>query len=240
MIKCLKNLVLCIILIDIREDTQYVFCHTPREKQVIMLSATLPKDLRDICRKFLRPNTFEVFIDNEAKLTLHGLKQYLVKLQEKEKNRKLVDLLDNTQFTQVIIFVSTTVRAKVLTSLLVNSNFPAVSMHGDLKQEERLARYKQFKECKCVIMVSTDVFGRGVDIDKIDFVINYDLPKDSDGYMHRVGRAGRFGTKGLAISFVATNEDEDLMANVQKRFEIKVPVYPEKPDASVLSMIFYK
>ena len=151
-----------------------------------MLSATLPKDLRDICRKFLRPNTFEVFIDNEAKLTLHGLKQYLVKLQEKEKNRKLVDLLDNTQFTQVIIFVSTTVRAKVLTSLLVNSNFPAVSMHGDLNQELRLARSHQFKECKCVIMVSTYVFGIGVDIANIDFVLNYGLFTASDVYLHRV------------------------------------------------------
>lgn len=204
-------------------------------KQVMLLSATLPKDLRETCKKFLQPNAFEVFIDNEAKLTLHGLRQFLIKLQENEKNRKLIDLLDDTQFTQVIIFVSSTIRAKVLTSLLRKSNFPAVAMHGDLKQEERLARYKEFKECKSVIMVSTELFGRGVDIDKIDFVINYDLPRDSDGYMHRVGRAGRFGTKGLAVSFVATKEDEELMAKVQERFEIKVPQYPDKPNPAALS-----
>jgi len=223
------------IIIDIREDVQYVFCRTPRNKQVMMLSATLPKELREICKKFLRVNAFEVFIDNEAKLTLHGLKQFLVKLEEKEKNRKLVELLDNTQFVQVIIFVNSTVRAKLLSSLLRQHNFPAVAMHGDLRQEERLIRYKQFKECKTVIMISTDIFGRGVDIDKIDFVINYDLPRDSDTYMHRVGRAGRFGTKGLAVSFVATKEDEELMGKVQERFEIKVPVYPDKPDTAVLS-----
>lgn len=85
-----------------------------------------------------------------------------------------------------MIFVSTVARAQVLTSLLRESNFPAVSIHGDLSQRERLARYKSFKECKKVVMVSTDIFGRGVDIDKVDFVVNYDLPLTSDAYLHRV------------------------------------------------------
>ncbi len=138
----------------------------------------------------------------------------------------------------MIIFVSSALRAKILTSLLKENNFPAISMHGQLKQAERLERYKQFKECKSVILVATDIFGRGVDIDKVDFVVNYDLPEDSDGYMHRVGRAGRFGTKGLAVSFVASKEDEALMAKIQERFEIKVPELPAKIDSGVFSMTF--
>ncbi len=111
-----------------------------------------------------------------------------MKLQENEKNKKLFDLLDNVQFTQVIIFVSNSLRANVLTGLLNENNFPAVSIHGQLRQEERLARYQKCKECKNVIMVATDIFSRGVDIDKIDFVVNYDLPEDTDTYLHRVRR----------------------------------------------------
>ena len=112
-----------------------------------------------------------------------------MKLQENEKNKKLNDLLDAIQFTQVIIFVSTAMRAQVLSQLLKECNFPSVCIHGQLKQDERLARYKTFKECKSIIMVATDIFGRGVDIDKVDFVINYDLPDSTDAYLHRVSRA---------------------------------------------------
>lgn len=222
--------------LDMREDVQYTFIQAPKNKQVIMCSATLPPDLRAVCRKFLAPTAFEVTIDKEAKLTLHGLRQYLVKLEEKEKNRKLIDLLDNVQFTQVMIFVTSSPRAKILAGLLKENNFPAISMHGQLKQEERLARYKQFKEAKSVIMVATDIFGRGVDIDKVDFVINYDMPEDTDTYMHRVGRAGRFGTKGLAVSFIAKKEDETLMEKVQEKFEVKVPELPAKIDPGVFSI----
>merc|ERR1712182_136836 len=90
----------------------------------------------------------------------------------------------------------------------------------------RIARYKQFKDFQKRIWVATDLFGRGIDIDRVNIVINYDLPDDSDSYLHRVGRAGRFGTKGLAISFVATDEDTETLKKVQERFEVNVGEMP--------------
>merc|ERR1711982_32814 len=141
--------------------------------------------------------------DEESKLTLHGLLQYYVRLQEKEKNRKLNDLLDALEFNQVVIFVKSVQRATALDKLLVECSFPSIAIHSGLSQEERINRYKQFKEFQKRIMVSTDLFGRGIDIERVNIVINYDMSDSSDSYLHRVGRAGRFGTKGLALSFAA-------------------------------------
>merc|ERR1712010_287787 len=157
--------------------------------------------------------------DEESKLTLHGLLRYYVKLSEKEKNRKLNDMLDCLEFNQVVIFVKSVQRATALDKLLTECSFPSIAIHSGLDQEERINRYKQFKEFQKRIMVCTDLFGRGIDIERVNIVINYDMTDESDAYLHRVGRAGRFGTKGLAISFVATEDDEDVLKKVQERFE---------------------
>jgi len=105
-------------------------------------------------------------------------------------------------------------------------------MYGGLKQEERLERYNKFKEYKSRILVSTDIFGRGVDFERINIVINYDMPKVADMYLHRVGRSGRFGTKGLAISFVSSEDDTKILEQVQSRFEVEVKDLPDSIDVS--------
>merc|ERR1712130_356808 len=175
---------------------------TPKKKQVMMYSATMTPDIRAVCKKFMS-DPHEISVDEDSKLTLHGLLQYYIKLTEREKNRKLNDLLDALEFNQVVIFVKPVQRAIALDKLLVECNFPSIAIHSGLNQEERIARYKQFKEFQKRIMVSTDLFGRGIDIERVNIVINYDMPEDSDSYLHRVGRAGRFGTKGLALTFAA-------------------------------------
>ncbi|CCH59704.1 hypothetical protein TBLA_0B08880 [Henningerozyma blattae CBS 6284] len=211
--------------LDMRRDVQDIFRATPRDKQVMMFSATLSQEIRPICRRFLQ-NPLEIFVDDEAKLTLHGLQQFFIKLSESDKNRKLAQLLDDLEFNQVIIFVKSTKRANELTKLLNASNFPAITVHGSMKQEERIARYKAFKDFEKRICVSTDVFGRGIDIERINLAINYDLTNEADQYLHRVGRAGRFGTKGLAISFVSSTEDEEVLAKIQERFDVKIAEFP--------------
>lgn len=150
-----------------------------------------------------------------------------MRLTEEEKNRKLSDLLDTLEFNQVVIFVSKVRRATELARLLEECNFPTICIHSALPQEERIARFKAFKEFKKRILVSTDLFGRGIDIERVNIVINYDFPSDNDQYLHRVGRAGRFGTKGLAVSFISTPEDEAEMAKVQERFAVQMPEIPE-------------
>jgi len=217
--------------VSMRRDVQAIFMATPHEKQVMMFSATLDKEIRPICRKFCQ-NAMEIFVDDDTKLTLHGLQQYYIRLQENEKNRKLNDLLDVLEFNQVVIFVAKVPRARELNKLLADCNFPSICIHGGLKQEERITRFKQFKEFASRILVTTDLFGRGIDIERVNIVINYDFPDESDQYLHRVGRAGRFGTKGLAISFVSTPEDEKILTEVQERFAVKVPELPEQIDIS--------
>jgi len=217
--------------IDMRRDVQEVFKMTPQEKQVMMFSATLPKDLRVICKKFMQ-EPMEVYVDDEAKLTLHGLQQYYVKLKENEKTKKLLELLDVLEFNQVVIFLRSVPRCKALDKLLTDQNFPSIAIHRQLPQEERLARYQKFKDFQSRILVATDLFGRGMDIERVNIVFNYDMPEDTDSYLHRVARAGRFGTKGLAITFVSDEEDAEVLNKVQDRFDVTIPELPTQIDVS--------
>ncbi|KAJ3807999.1 P-loop containing nucleoside triphosphate hydrolase protein [Lentinula aff. lateritia] len=215
--------------LDMRRDVQEIFRATPHHKQVMMFSATLAKEIRATCKKFMS-NPLEIFVDDETKLTLHGLQQHYVKLEEKEKIRKINDLLDTLEFNQVVIFVKSVARAIELDKLLVACNFPSISIHSGLQQEERIKRYTAFKAFEKRILVATDIFGRGIDVERVNIVINYDCPPDADSYLHRVGRAGRFGTKGLATTFVSTDEDQNVMNQIQARFEVAIPELPEHID----------
>jgi len=217
--------------LDMRRDVQKIFKMTPHDKQVMMFSATLSDTVRPVVKKFMH-NPLEIYINDGSKLTLHGLKQYYVQLQEKEKNRKLVDLLDALEFNQVVVFVRSVNRADELNKLLVDCNFPSIAIHGGMKQEERIDKYKKFKDFQSRIMVATNIFGRGIDIERVNVVINYDMPENADTYLHRVGRAGRFGTKGLAISFVSSSDDGQVLNDVQSRFVVNIPSLPDEIDAS--------
>merc|ERR1711870_74513 len=176
----------CMGKLGMRKDVQQIFLETPKKKQVMMFSATMTWETRALCKKFMQ-DPHEIRVDEESKLTLHGLLQYYKKLTEKEKNRTLNDLLDALEFNQVVIFVKSVQRAVALDKLLIECNFPSIAIHSGLSQEDRISRYKQFKEFQKRIMVSTDLFGRGIDIERVNIVINYDMPSDSDSYLHRVG-----------------------------------------------------
>lgn len=190
----------------------------------------------------------EIFVDESKDLDLRGLQQYIVKLQENEKNKKLLHILDNFEFNQVIIFVKSSSRCDTLNGLLVKSGFPSITVHGDLKQDERKMLYEQFKKYDKRILISTDLFARGIDFERVNMVINYDMPESSDVYLHRIARAGRFGTKGIAISFVLADgkkveikghttefTDEEILAQAQKRFTFKIESLPDKIDPSTYS-----
>jgi len=215
--------------LDMRRDVQNIFKATPHEKQVMMFSATLSAEIRPICKKFTQ-NPCEIYVDDESKLTLHGLQQYYAKLTEAQKNRKLNDLLDQLDFNQVVIFVNGVRRAQELNKLLCECNFPSMAVYGGMSQEERLDRYNKFKEYQARILVSTDLFGRGVDFERVNIVINYDMPTSADQYLHRVGRSGRFGTKGLGITFVSSADDSKILEQVQSRFEVEIKPLPDTID----------
>eukprot|EP00178_Gracilaria_changii_P026478 TRINITY_DN814_c0_g2_i1.p2 TRINITY_DN814_c0_g2~~TRINITY_DN814_c0_g2_i1.p2 ORF type:complete len:335 (-),score=63.81 TRINITY_DN814_c0_g2_i1:2485-3489(-) len=215
--------------LDMRRDIQQIFTETPHVKQVMMFTATLSKEMRIVAKKFMK-DPIEVIVDDETKLTLHGLLQYYVKLTEAEKNRKMADILDALEFNQVVIFVKSVSRAIELNKLLVECNFPSIDIHSNIKQEERIRRYKAFKDFQKRILVATDIFGRGIDIERVNIVINYDMSISPDSYLHRVGRAGRFGTKGLAISFISSETDSEVLQGVQSRFEVAISELPQTVD----------
>jgi ATP-dependent RNA helicase UAP56/SUB2 len=217
--------------LDMRRDVQEIFRATPHEKQVMMFSATMSKEIRPVCKKFMQ-DPMEVYIDDEAKLTLHGLQQHYVKLKDSEKNRKLFELLDVLEFNQVVIFVKSVQRCVALAQLLIEQNFPAIAIHRGMTQEERLSRYQQFKDFQKRILVATNLFGRGMDIERVNIVFNYDMPEDTDTYLHRVARAGRFGTKGLAITLVSDETDAKTLNEVQDRFEVDITELPDEIDLS--------
>lgn len=215
--------------LDMRRDVQKIFQETPYEKQVMMFSATLSKEIRPVCKKFCQ-DALEIYVDDEAKLTLHGLQQYYIKLAEDEKNKKLNDLLDVLEFNQVIIFVSKVNRATELNKLLVDCNFPSICSHSRMDQKTRIEQLEKFKNFESRILVTTDLMGRGIDIERVNIVINYDFADSSDSYLHRVNRAGRFGTKGLAISFVSSTTDQEVLKSVQERFEVDIGELPDQID----------
>ncbi|XP_011178693.1 ATP-dependent RNA helicase WM6-like [Zeugodacus cucurbitae] len=217
--------------IDMRRDVQEIFRSTPHAKQVMMFSATLSKDIRPVCKKFMQ-DPMEVYVDDEAKLTLHGLQQHYVNLKENEKNKKLFELLDVLEFNQVVIFVKSVQRCIALSQLLTEQNFPAVGIHRGMSQEERLKRYQEFKDFQKRILVATNLFGRGMDIERVNIAFNYDMPESTDTYLHRVARAGRFGTKGLAISFVSQEADTKILDEVQSRFDVKITEMPDQIELS--------
>ena len=222
-----------------RADVQKIFKKTPCDKQVMMFSATLPEDTKVVCKKFMR-KPVEIIVKEENKEHLEKLQQFYVKLKEEEKNTKLFDILDNVQFNQVIIFVNSILRCETLSDILCKNNFPSIAIHADLPQEERIKLFDLFKDFKRRVMVATELYGRGVDFLKVNTVINYDMSSKADAYVHRVGRAGRFGSKGITITFLATKEDEEVFDELLKTYPtIKAEELPKTIDKSIYSMSIF-
>ena len=222
-----------------RADVQKIFKKTPCDKQVMMFTATLPEDTKVVCKKFMR-KPVEIIVKEENKEHLEKLQQFYVKLKEEEKNKKLFDILDSVQFNQVIIFVNNIARCETLSDILEKNKFPAVAIHADLPQEERIKKFDRFKDFKTRIMVATELYGRGVDFLKVNFVINYDMSTDAEAYVHRVGRAGRFGSKGITITFLASEDDQKVFDDLLKKYpNIKADVLPEVIDKSIYSKLYF-
>eukprot|EP00056_Hartaetosiga_gracilis_P018663 m.11440 g.11440 ORF g.11440 m.11440 type:complete len:434 (-) comp6921_c0_seq1:564-1865(-) len=217
--------------LDMRRKVQGIHMKCPKNKQVLMFTATLSAETKKVCKKFMNA-PLEVCVDSDSKLKLRGLKQYHVRLTEDEKPRRLLAILDSLHFNQVVIFVSTQQRTRKLCEVLEQEQFPVTSIHGGMRQDERIKRYTEFKENKKRVLVSTDLFGRGMDIEHVNIVINFDMTRDTDSYLHRVARAGRFDTKGLAITFISSDEDASLLNETQKRFDVGIDALPDTIDKS--------
>lgn len=207
--------------LDMRRSVQEVFVNTPRKKQTMMFTATLNKYTFDECMRFL-DNPFIVRVDDESKLTLYGLKQYYVEINEDLKMSKLEDVLNNYTFSQAIVFTNSKACSSKILNVLKSKECAAIELHSGMKTEERKSTLASFKKFEHRILVTTDLISRGIDVQDVNLVINFDMPETPETYLHRVGRAGRFETEGTAVSFVCNEEEKVKLNEIQSRFEISI------------------
>lgn len=201
-----------------------------------MFTATLNEKMTEVVKKFMRENPKMIVINEEKNLTLHGLQQFYIKISEQMKNKMLFSILQKVGFDQVIIFCSKVDRAKFLDKILNESGFESIAIHSDMNQTDRIDCYSKFKKGEKRIAVTTDLMARGIDIERVNLVINYDMPESSDTYLHRVGRAGRYKTKGNAVSFVVESKDQETLKEIQERFVVQIEELAESFDAKKLAL----
>jgi len=184
-----------------RDQIYDIFQHLPSDVQVCLFSATLPSDIMDMTNKFMR-NPIRILIKKEE-ITLEGIKQYYVEVNENQKFETLCDLYSSLSINQAIIFVNSRRKVNWLHDMLSERDFTCSSIHGDLTHAERELVLKEFRSASSRVLIATDILARGIDIHGVSVVFNYDMPLQKEGYIHRIGRCGRFGRKGKAINFVS-------------------------------------
>ncbi|KAF8897745.1 DEAD-domain-containing protein [Infundibulicybe gibba] len=183
--------------------------------------ATLPYDVLEMTTKFMT-DPIRILVKRDE-LTLEGIKQFFVAVEKEDwKFDTLCDLYDTLTITQAVIFCNTRRKVDWLTEKMRASNFTVSSMHGEMVQKERDAIMAEFRGGTSRVLITTDVWARGIDVQQVSLVINYDLPANRENYIHRIGRSGRFGRKGVAINFV-TVEDVRILRDIGKIFD-EMPV----------------
>ena len=181
------------------DDLMRIVSHLPSERQTLMFSATMPEKIRVFARKLLKdPLEISLSISKPAE----GVKQLAYSVFDNQKNKLILDLLEKESYGSVIIFVSTKSAAKDLDRDLRRLKLRVAAIHSDLEQNEREDVLMKFKSKQTDVLVATDILSRGIDIDDIGLVINYDVPHDAEDYVHRVGRTARAESKGVAITFI--------------------------------------
>ncbi|GMM36756.1 translation initiation factor eIF4A [Saccharomycopsis crataegensis] len=207
-----------------KEQIYNIFTLLPETTQVVLLSATMPADVLEVTTKFMR-NPVRILVKKDE-LTLEGIKQFYINVeQEQYKFDCLCDLYDSISVTQTVIFCNTRRKVEYLTEELRNKDFTVSAIHADLSQTERDTIMKEFRTGSSRILISTDLLARGIDVQQVSLVINYDLPSNKENYIHRIGRGGRFGRKGIAINFV-TDNDVGAMREIEKFYSTQIVEMP--------------
>ena len=207
-------------------DTIYSIIQTlPKTTQMLLFSATLPGEVLNLTKHFM--NSPESLLINKEELTLEGIKQFYIKLDQYNwKLDVLFELYETINITQCIIYVNSKNILNILQQKLSEENYPISYIHGDMEQKERESNLHNFKSGTTRILLSTDLLSRGIDIQQLSLVINFDLPRDNETYIHRIGRSGRYGRKGVAINFVTNDEFENLKI-IEKHYNTKIEEMPK-------------
>ncbi|KAL6533713.1 hypothetical protein OROHE_013546 [Orobanche hederae] len=201
-----------------------VYRYLPPELQVVLISATLPNEILEITSKFMT-DPVRILVKRDE-LTLEGIKQFFVAVEKEDwKFDTLCDLYDTLTITQAVIFCNTKRKVDWLTAKMRENNFTVSSMHGDMPQKERDAIMEEFRSGQTRVLITTDVWARGLDVQQVSLVINYDLPNNRELYIHRIGRSGRFGRKGVAINFVKS-DDIKILRDIEQYYSTQIDEMP--------------
>lgn len=197
----------------------------PSDTKVALFSATMSPSVQEVATKFLQ-NPIKILIPAEQ-VTLEGIKQYYVELPREEwKFDCLDDIYRQLPINQLIIFVNKRQRAEWLAERMRASGHTLEYIHGDMDVAERKERMKDFRDGKARVLISTDLLARGIDVQQVSLVINYELPPQQENYIHRIGRAGRFGRKGVALN-ICTTEEMRYLRDIEAYYSTSIPALPD-------------
>jgi len=201
-----------------------VFKTLNEDIQVILLSATMPADVLEVTTRFMR-NPVRILVRKEE-LTLEGIRQFYVDVEREDwKLDTLCDLYETLTITQAVIFCNTRRKVDWLTEKMHLRDFTVSAMHGDMDQKERDVIMREFRSGSSRVLITTDLLARGIDVQQVSLVINYDLPTNRENYIHRIGRGGRFGRKGVAINFL-TADDHRTLKDIESFYNTEIEEMP--------------
>lgn len=201
-----------------------IYRFLPPSVQIVIISATLPPTVLEMTERFMN-DPIRILVRRDE-LTLEGIKQFFIAVEKEEwKFDTLCDLYDTLTITQAVIFANTKQKVDWLSTKMKENNFTVASMHGDMDQETRDKVMEQFRSGSARVLIATDLWGRGIDVQQVSLVICYDLPINRELYIHRIGRSGRFGRKGVAINFVR-DEDVKLLRDIEQFYSTQIDEMP--------------
>ncbi|MEG0371144.1 MAG: DEAD/DEAH box helicase, partial [Clostridium sp.] len=181
------------------DDIEEVMVASNPERQTLLFSATMPNAIRELSKKYMKKDSVSVQVEAKSK-TATTVKQYYYEVRRDLKQEALCRILDATEMQSAIIFCKTKRGVDELVESMQQRDYSVEGMHGDMTQAHRTNTLRKFKEGSLKILVATDVAARGIDVENLSHVINYDLPQDTESYIHRIGRTGRAGNEGVALS----------------------------------------
>ncbi|CBH14174.1 ATP-dependent DEAD box helicase, putative [Trypanosoma equiperdum] len=205
------------------EQIYDIFRFLPKEIQVALFSATMPDDVLELTKKFMRDPT-RILVKRES-LTLEGIKQFFIAVEEEHKLDTLMDLYETVSIAQSVIFANTRRKVDWLASQLNSSNHTVSCMHSEMSKQEREKVMGTFRNGSSRVLVTTDLVARGIDVHHVNIVINFDLPTNKENYLHRIGRGGRYGRKGVAINFV-TQKDVEVLREIESHYHTQIEELP--------------
>ena len=210
--------------VGFKEQVYNIFQYLNNEVQVALFSATMPPELSALTEKFMR-NPVKILVKTDM-LTLEGISQYRIVIDDDpQKYVTLKDIYSIISMSQCIIYCNSVKRVMSLYDAMKGDEFPVCCIHSSMEKEDRALAYDEFKSGKYRVLISSNVTARGIDIQQVSTVINFDIPKDVNTYLHRIGRSGRWGRKGIGINFV-TRRDIRKIKDIEEYYNTQIPDLP--------------